>query len=189
LFLSAISISIYYRSGAERASGEKLDRSQEGKFLRILLRLGGLLLWLALIAYLINPAWLPWAFFPAPGWLRWLGVGVAGLAWLLVFWMFRSLGKNITDTVVTRRKHQLVTHGPYWWIRHPLYTFGTLFFLGLGLIASSWLILLMACLAFVLLSLRTPKEEEQLLARFGEEYAAYMQRTGRFLPIFQTRST
>jgi protein-S-isoprenylcysteine O-methyltransferase Ste14 len=108
--------------------------------------------------------------------------------------MFRS-GKNITDTVVTRRA-PAGHHGPYRWIRHPLYTFGTLFFLGLGLIAASWLILLMACLAFYLLSLRTPKEEAQLLARFGEEYAAYMQQTGRYLPrlsailpAFQARHT
>lgn len=182
LFFSAIAISIYYRSGAERASGEKLDRSEEGKVLRIILRLGGLILWLVMILYLINPSWLSWSYYLSPLWLRWLGVFAAGTGWLLTVWMLRSLGKNITDTVVTRREHQLVTHGPYRWIRHPLYTFATLLYLGLGMIAASWLVLLMACLAFFLLSLRTPKEEAQLLARFGEEYAAYMDRTGRYLP-------
>ena len=182
LFFSALAISIYFRSGAERASGEQLDRSEEGKALRITLRLGGLLLWLTLIAYLINPVWMGWASYASPVWLRWLGMLTAGTGLALTFWMFRSLGKNITDTVVTRREHQLVTHGPYRWIRHPLYTFGTLFYLGLGLIAASWLIMLMACLAFFLLSLRTPKEEAQLLARFGDEYAVYMESTGRYLP-------
>lgn len=184
LFFSAISISVYYRSAAGRASSESLDRSEENKALQTILRLGGLILWLAVILYLVNPAFIPWSYYPSPDWLRWLGVGLAGLSWLLIIWMFKSLGKNITDTVVTRQKHQLVTHGPYRWIRHPLYTFGTLFFLGLGLIAASWLILLMAFLAFFLLSLRTPKEETQLLARFGEEYADYMQHTGRYLPRF-----
>ena len=186
LFFSALAISIYFRSGAERASGEQLDRSEEGKALRITLRLGGLLLWLTLIAYLINPVWMGWASYASPVWLRWLGMLTAGTGLALTFWMFRSLGKNITDTVVTRREHQLVTHGPYRWIRHPLYTFGTLFYLGLGLIAASWLILLMACLAFFLLSLRTPKEEAQLLARFGDEYADYTESTGRYLPKLST---
>ena len=186
LFFSALAISIYFRSGAERASGEQLDRSEEGKALRITLRLGGLLLWLTLIAYLINPAWMGWASYASPVWLRWLGMLTAGTGLALTFWMFRSLGKNITDTVVTRREHQLVTHGPYRWIRHPLYTFGTLFYLGLGLIAASWLIMLMACLAFFLLSLRTPKEEAQLLARFGDEYADYTESTGRYLPKLST---
>ncbi|OFV83667.1 MAG: hypothetical protein A2W26_10205 [Acidobacteria bacterium RBG_16_64_8] len=182
LLFSALAISIYFRSGAERASGEQLDRSGEGKALLITLRVGGLLLWLTLIAYLINPAWMGWASYASPVWLRWLGVLTAGTGWVLTFWMFQSLGNNITDTVVTRREHHLVTTGPYRWIRHPLYTFGSLFYLGLGLIAASWLILLMACLAFFLLSLRTPKEEAQLLARFGDEYAVYMESTGRYLP-------
>ena len=186
LFFSALAISIYFRSGAERASGEQLDRSEEGKALRITLRLGGLLLWLTLIAYLINPVWMGWASYASPVWLRWLGMLTAGTGLALTFWMFRSLGKNITDTVVTRREHQLVTHGPYRWIRHPLYTFGTLFYLGLGLIAASWLIMLMACLAFFLLSLRTPKEEAQLLARFGDEYADYTESTGRYFPKLST---
>jgi len=186
LFFSALAISIYFRSGAERASGEQLDRSKEGKALLITLRLGGLLLWLTLIAYLINPVWMGWASYASPVWLRWLGMLTAGTGLALTFWMFRSLGKNITDTVVTRREHQLVTHGPYRWIRHPLYTFGTLFYLGLGLIAASWLIMLMACLAFFLLSLRTPKEEAQLLARFGDEYADYTESTGRYLPKLST---
>ena len=152
----------------------------------ITLRLGGLLLWLTLIAYLINPVWIGWASYASPVWLRWLGVLTAGTGWVLTFWMFQSLGNNITDTVVTRREHHLVTTGPYRWIRHPLYTFGSLFYLGLGLIAASWLILLMACLAFFLLSLRTPKEEAQLLARFGDEYADYTESTGRYLPKLST---
>jgi len=29
------------------------------------------------------------------------------------------LGKNLTDTVVTRKEHTLVTSGPYRWVRHP----------------------------------------------------------------------
>jgi protein-S-isoprenylcysteine O-methyltransferase Ste14 len=33
-----------------------------------------------------------------------------------------------------------------------------------------------------LIVVRTTREEEKLVARFGESYRAYMARTGRFLP-------
>ena len=39
----------------------------------------------------------------------------------LIVWAFQSLGSNLTDTVVTRRQHTLITHGPYRWVRHPFY--------------------------------------------------------------------
>jgi protein-S-isoprenylcysteine O-methyltransferase Ste14 len=37
-------------------------------------------------------------------------------------------------------------------------------------------------LVLVLLVVRTRTEEEKLLARFGDAYRSYMDRTGRFLP-------
>ena len=56
----------------------------------------------------------------------------------LFVWTFRSLGKNLTDTVVTRRQHTLVQHGPYRWIRHPLYSSAALLIAALSLIAANW---------------------------------------------------
>ena len=182
-FFSAVTISIYHRSKAERASGEKLDRREENKVLQTTLRLGGLLLWLTIFVYLINPAWMTWAFYPSPDWLRWLGVMVAGLGWLLIIWMFRNLGNNITDTVVTRREHQLVTRGPYRWIRHPLYATGVALFLAVGLMAANWFILLFAAMALAgIRRVVIPLEEQELLVKFGERYRTYMQRTGSLVP-------
>jgi protein-S-isoprenylcysteine O-methyltransferase Ste14 len=34
----------------------------------------------------------------------------------------------------------------------------------------------------LLLALRTPKEEQRLIDRFGDDYRQYMAQTGRFLP-------
>ena len=182
LFLTAISTSIYFRSKANISSGEKVSRQEEGRFLLVALRVGGLLLWLSIIIYLINPAWMSWASIALPDWLRWSGVAGGMLAVAFLVWMFRSLGRNITDTVAIRRDHSLITHGPYRWIRHPLYTFGALFILSFGIVAGNWLIAALSFAAFVLLALRTPIEEAKLLDRFGDDYQDYMQRTGRFLP-------
>ena len=180
-FLTAILISFYYRIKAQRVGGDRLDRRQEGWLLPVL-RLGGLALWGAVIAYLINPGWMAWGQLELPAWSRWAGAAgcLTGIA--LTAWMFRSLGNNITDTVVTRREHTLVTNGPYRWIRHPLYTFATFTYLNLSLLMASWFTAVMILLAFGLLALRTQKEEQQLLDRFGESYREYMRRTGRFLP-------
>jgi protein-S-isoprenylcysteine O-methyltransferase Ste14 len=120
------------------------------------LRLGGFLLWLSMLAYLINPAWLNWSKAGLPEWLRWSGAVLGIICDLLIFWLFRSIGAGITPTVATRRDHQLVTSGPYRYIRHPLYTIGTTFFLSFALMADSWYFAGMAILAFLLLAAASP---------------------------------
>jgi protein-S-isoprenylcysteine O-methyltransferase Ste14 len=182
LFVTAFSVSIYYRRKAQLSSGDQINRRAEGGFIMIALRLSGLLLWLSVIAYIIYPPAIAWATITLPNWLRWIGVLGGFVAVGLLTWMFASLGLNITDSVVTRQKHSLVTHGPYRWIRHPLYTFGSFFFLCLSLISSLWIIPVLSIPAFAILIKRTATEEETLQARFGEEYLQYAQRTGRFLP-------
>lgn len=182
LFIIPLSVSVYNRSKAQKTSGDQINRRQEGDFVMIALRLSGILLWLSIIAYIVYPPTVGWATIPLPIWLRWIGVLGGIIAVGLLIWMFSSLGINITDTVVTRQKHTLVTHGPYHWIRHPLYTFGAFFYLSLSLISSLWIIPLLGIPAFAILIKRTSIEEESLNARFGEDYQQYTQRTGRFLP-------
>jgi len=179
-FVIFMPIGIYHRLKAR--TGEKLDRRQEGLFILITLRLVGLAGVAGLIAYFINPACMAWAAVPLPVWLRWTGVGFALIAGLLLVWMFRTLGRNLTDTVVTRKQHTLVTTGPYRWVRHPLYSSAALVILGNSLAAASWFFFVAGCLMFMLLVIRTRKEEQNLIARFGDDYRNYMQQTGRFVP-------
>jgi protein-S-isoprenylcysteine O-methyltransferase Ste14 len=94
-----------------------------------------------------------------------------------------AIGPNISETVLTKAEHELVMHGPYRWIRHPLYTSATLTFVSLGLIASNWFILLMAATAaFAIRVIVIPREEKNLEGRFGEDYRTYRARTGALLP-------
>jgi protein-S-isoprenylcysteine O-methyltransferase Ste14 len=178
----AVPIGLYHRIKSQ-ATGEKLARQQEGLFIMIALRLGGLLAWIALAAYLINPASMARTSVALPAWLRWLGaiLGVFVVPPLL-YWTFQSLGKNLTDTVVTRRVHTLVTRGPYHWVRHPFYDVGFLWMLALSLLTANWLMALLGTGVIALLVVRTRVEEQKLLERFGDEYRAYAGRTGKFLP-------
>jgi protein-S-isoprenylcysteine O-methyltransferase Ste14 len=186
-FVTIVLITLYHRLKSW-ASGEKLDRGQEGLFILATLRPVGLMLWLGVIAYMVNPAWMAWSSVPLPGWLRWTGVAVCALAAALLTWTLRNLGTNLTDTVVTRRAHTLVTRGPYRWVRHPFYDSMALLILAISLIAANWFLLLSGCVVVLLLVVRTRTEEERLLARFGDAYRAYMLQTGRFLPRIRATS-
>ena len=174
---------VYFRLKSQ-ATGEALDRRQEGLPILLTLRPIGLAGMLGLVAFMINPSSMAWSSLPLPEWLRWAGVvpGVAGGG--LLIWTFRTLGPNLTDTVVTRKTHTLVTRGPYRWVRHPFYDSAALCILANSLVAANWFILLTGVLALGLLVIRTNKEEENLLKRFGDSYRAYQQRTGRFWPKF-----
>jgi protein-S-isoprenylcysteine O-methyltransferase Ste14 len=52
-----------------------------------------------------------------------------------------------------------------------------------SLAAANWFIPIAGSLALTLIVLRTRREEELLLARFGDEYRAYLKRTRRFIPL------
>ena len=184
LFLATLSISIYYRSQAAR-SGEKVSPLEEGPVILNLRRVFGLALWLSIFAYLINPRWMAWASLaslPLPSWARWSGAAIMALCVPLFYWLFSSLGKNITPTVAIRKDHDLVTSGPYRWVRHPLYSVGFLAFGAFSLLAANWFIFALLVLAFIVLMQRTPIEEKRLIEHFGDAYREYMQRTGRYLP-------
>src|SRR5262245_51482036 len=161
VLLMILPIGIYHRVKSQ-ATREKLDRRQEGVFILATLRPAGALFWLASIAWMIDPRWMAWASLSLPVWVRWMGVGLIAIGCALLVWTFRTLGPNLTDTVVTRRTHTLVLHGPYRWIRHPFYDSAALLMIAISLMTANWFLLLTGVLMFVLLIIRTRVEEANL---------------------------
>jgi protein-S-isoprenylcysteine O-methyltransferase Ste14 len=188
ILFTGMGISIYYRLKADRESGEKISRSVDGTAMMTLIRIGGLVLWLSPLVYLVNPGWMAWSKIGLPDWARWLGVGLGLLCVMGIYWLFSSIGSGITPTSATRRQHALVTSGPYRWVRHPLYTVGSSLFISFGMMADNWFIAALGILAFIGMAIRTPKEEANLIEKFGDEYREYMKRTGRFFPKFGSNS-
>lgn len=182
LSLSIVAVGLYHRLRAAK-SADKLDRTKEGWPILIGLRLAGVFTFGSIAAWLWNPRWFEWAAFPMPGWARWIGVGgfAFGVAWLT--WMFISLGANLTDTVETRRDAYFVDHGPYRYVRNPMYSGILILGVGLGFALGAWLPPLAASATFLTLAKRTRIEEAYLIARFGDRYRAYMSRVGRFFPV------
>jgi protein-S-isoprenylcysteine O-methyltransferase Ste14 len=64
-----------------------------------------------------------------------------------------------------------------------MYTAFLAAFTGLVLVCANWFVGLAAGLGYgAAMLIRTPGEERMLIEEFGDEYRAYMARTGRFLP-------
>ena len=175
-------IGLYFRIRSQ-ATREKLDRKEEGVFILVALRLCALLAGAVFVAFLIDPSSVSWSSLQLPHWLRWVGAALGLVAVPpLLFWTFHSLGRNLTDTVVTRKQHTLVTHGPYRWVRHPFYGVVLLWGLSMTLLTANWLIAVLGLAAIAMLVRRTSIEEGKLNERFGDEYRSYAAKTGRFFP-------
>ncbi len=187
ILLTGIGISSYFRIKADKETGEKISRKVDGSVMMNIIRFFGIILWLSPFVYLINPAWMAWSKIGLPEWVRWLGIGMAIVSDVLLYWLFSSIGSGISPTSATRREHKLSTSGPYRWVRHPLYTVGSMLFISFGMMADNWFVAALGILAFIAMAKRTPQEEANLIEKFGDEYREYMKHTGRFLPKLGNR--
>ena len=113
----------------------------------------------------------------------WTGAGIfASALWL--FWRAHAaLGPYWSDSLQLREGHPLITSGIYGYVRHPMYAFGWLWGIAQALLLQNWIAGLSGLASFAPLYIsRVPREERMMLDQFGEEYRAYMNRTGRIIP-------
>ena len=106
---------------------------------------------------------------------------VVGLAFVLVAPF--TLRTNYSSSLVIRKDHELVTHGIYRIVRHPIYLGAILVTLGVPIGTSSWIALPPMLLLIPLFIYRMRIEERLLLEEFGDDYRAYMARTKRLIPF------
>ena len=134
----------------------------------------------ALAVTLLRPspfaiAWLPYPWLAALAGLL-LAVGVP---WYVI--AVRTVWKAY-------RAERLATDGLYALCRHPIYAGWILLLLpALGLLANSWLVLSTAVVMYVLTRLLVRREEQNLEAQFGEQYAEYKRRTNAIFPTLPKR--
>jgi protein-S-isoprenylcysteine O-methyltransferase Ste14 len=92
-----------------------------------------------------------------------------------------ALGRNLTPFPKPTEQAQLVRHGIYALIRHPLYTSVILVSIGWSLIWQSWPALLVAATLIPFFHAKARHEERWLREKF-REYADYERRVRRFIP-------
>lgn len=179
----------YYVARHSKPAKDTLKKREEGiasHFAGFLSVIG----FVTVIAYTANPNWLAWANLPLPVWVRWTGVGIALLGFVLLQWAQNTLGRNWSDLPRMMKEQSLITSGPYQFVRHPIYT-AFIFILGSSLlISSNWLIgLAWIGMTVVEVASRIGFEESLMLEYFGDEYRNYMKRTGRLFPIITPQSS
>ncbi len=186
MFAVHASVRIYYRRKATRTRRAESEAPPKTKPVRnwayfaIAICILGMII--AYILYLFIPPWLPWFPLPFPSFVRWTGVILGFCVIPFLIWIHRTLGQYWSAQLEIQREHALITAGPYSRIRHPMYTAFILFTLGTVLLAANLLVTIFGLLMCVLFYPITKQEEQLLLTEFGDQYKAYMSRTGRFLP-------
>jgi protein-S-isoprenylcysteine O-methyltransferase Ste14 len=106
-----------------------------------------------------------------------LGASVFALALWLLWRAHADLGNGTRD-------EDLVTHGVYGSIRHPVYAALWLWGLAQVLLLPNAVAGFAGLACFLPIYLvRVPREEQRMLDRFGRKYRDYMARTGRIVPL------
>lgn len=132
--------------------------------------------------YLFTP-WLGFADYRLSAFVPACGAAIMVIA-LWLFWRAHvDLGLNWSISLEMRKDHELIVHGVYRRVRHPMYAAIFLFAVAQGLLLQNWLAGWGGFVSFAILYLvRVPREEKMMCEFFGDSYRDYMQRTGKLLP-------
>src|SRR4029077_8973336 len=106
------------------------------------------------------------------------------LASLLSWTGARALGRQWRIDAGLSTDHELVTSGPYRYVRHPIYTSMLGVLLGTGALITPWWLLLPSLLLFVIgTEIRVRIEDHLLASQFGDRFAEYRKRVPAYIPF------
>ncbi len=111
-----------------------------------------------------------------------MGAILCAIGIVFAIWARRTIGRNWGMPMSLQEEHELVTTGPYAWVRHPIYTGILLAMIGTALVdgVGAFLILVIFGVYFTYSATR---EEKLMLAQFPKQYPEYMARTKRLSPL------
>lgn len=156
----------------------QIDRDSAGvKIPPPLVFIGGLAVGLVLDQFLIFKIGIPLG-----GWLEnmvgWVAFVAGAAIMLTAIGLFR---KAKTNPEPWKPSTALVTDGVYRWTRNPMYLGMGLIYLGIAFFCDSLMaLLLFAPVIFWITREVIEREEAYMTAKFGDEYRAYRERTGRW---------
>jgi protein-S-isoprenylcysteine O-methyltransferase Ste14 len=120
--------------------------------------------------------------FTPPLALGWIGAALTAIGIGVAIWARVNLGRNWSSRPAVKEQHELVTTGPYAYVRHPIYSGIMLAALGTALTSSIFGIGMFIVIS-ITFALRLNKEEQIMLELFPEQYPAYQKRTKRLVPF------
>jgi protein-S-isoprenylcysteine O-methyltransferase Ste14 len=120
--------------------------------------------------------------FTPPFVLGWVAAALTALGILFAIWARIHLGRNWSAAPAVKEHHELVTSGPYRFVRHPICTGVILAVFGSALTGTLFSIgvFIVVCIIF---HLRVNKEERIMLELFPDTYPAYQAATKKLIPF------
>ena len=108
-------------------------------------------------------------------------MAVAGVA--ILVWARTILGRNWSGAVTLKENHELIQHGPYAYVRHPIYS--GLMLLGLATAVHYATLggFVLLALVWVGFALKMRQEEQLMTEHFPDRYPAYRARVKAIVPF------
>lgn len=187
LLTALLTMRVYFMVKVRRSGGRIMPDNKavarEGGLGVLIIRMAAFFALIAfLVMYFIGAAWIDTFSFSLPGWLRWAGFALGVIAVAFWTWTQITLDTQWSAQLQLKNNHHLIISGPYAIMRHPLYVSMIGWCAALALLTANWIFVAVCGLVIAGLLWRVPNEEQMMIEAFGDEYKAYMQRTGRFLP-------
>ncbi len=115
-------------------------------------------------------------------WRVGLGLFLFVLGQGLAIWARVHIGRNWGTTMSQKDEPELVTSGPYRWVRHPIYSGILLAGAGTAVVLG-WTWLLVVALAGVYFAYSATVEERYLTKEFPDVYPTYKHSTKMLVPL------
>ena len=115
--------------------------------------------------------------------IRYIGLIVyLAFSWIQI-WALKSLGENFSQDILIKKNHQLVTKGPFKFIRHPQYLSQILIDLGGAAATLSFIVAPLAIIQIPFIFLRASLEDKLLSKYFSDEFSPYKKKSGLIFPF------
>jgi protein-S-isoprenylcysteine O-methyltransferase Ste14 len=165
-----------------------MPRERVGQWMRvgwypcILLLLVGL--WWAATQKIREGGVTGWIVSPDRAWF--ISAAVATLLCLIctiaTFVCWRKMGRSWRIGIDPKERLELVSTGPYRYVRHPIYALRMVINLCACVMAPTPLVIVPAVVDFVLLQIEARREERYMESVHGVVYSRYKNSVGRFVP-------
>ena len=202
LFVLAVTVCMYWSTVLGMVADKRLRYGRsaglvprnrfERRLWRIILPVVGA--WIALPVLAATTAS---PFLGLPEWARDAGLAfgircaaatVAVACYLLSVYCWWSLGRNWSMAIVPKQTQQLVTAGPYRYVRHPIYGLSVTLMLASAVVLPIVPMAVVACFHLIAMNLKASHEEKHLTESFGSQYVQYCRTAGRFWPRWTSAS-
>ena len=101
----------------------------------------------------------------------------------ITIWARATLGSNWSGAVTFKKNHELITRGPYKFVRHPIYTGLMTMLIGTFIVYGFAYVLLAIIIFFLGLIGKLMQEEKLMIKHFGKKYIDYKNKTKALIPF------